>query len=330
MMTAEARDTDLVAGEDDRDRRLDVFVSSHLPNLSRSQAQRLIRGGLVTIDGGPARTSTMVVPGVRVHVHIPAPGPARPASEPLPLTVLHDDRDMVVVDKPAGMVVHPGAGHGSGTLVNALLHHVGGLSGIGGEERPGIVHRLDKGTSGVMVVAKHDVAHRALARQFHDRTVRKTYLAIVWGQPDAGRTFDQPIGRDPRHRQKISSRGPRLRAATTEIESVEPLGAVSLVRLRIRTGRTHQIRVHLSEAGHPVVGDALYGGARMRVPAALSAIARVDRPLLHAAVLTLAHPADGRTMTFEASLPPDMAAVLDTLRRSARAGAGVTLGSYHS
>ena len=162
------------------------------------------------------------------------------------------------------MVVHPAAGHATGTLVNALLHHVGGLSGVGGADRPGIVHRLDRGTSGVMVVARTDRAHRALAQQFHDREVGKIYLALVWGTMKAGEKLSKPIGRDPRQRQKMSSRARRSRPALTRIEKVESLGGVSLVHVSIGTGRTHQIRVHLSEAGHPVVGDTLYGGTPSR------------------------------------------------------------------
>jgi 23S rRNA pseudouridine1911/1915/1917 synthase len=222
-----------------------------------------------------------------------------------------------VIDKPAGMVVHPAAGHASGTLVNALLHHVRGLSGIGGAERPGVVHRLDRGTSGVMVVAKHDRAHRALSQQFHDRDVVKEYVALVWGTARAGRTFEGPIGRDPKHRQKMSTRARRARPALTRVIEVEALRGVSLVHVSIGTGRTHQIRVHLSEAGHPIVGDALYGGVRRRVPAALAAAGRLDRPFLHASRLTFAHPSSGAPMTFEAPLPPDLLAVVDTLRRRA-------------
>jgi 23S rRNA pseudouridine1911/1915/1917 synthase len=305
----------LIASTEDAGQRLDVFLAARLAGLSRSQAQRLIREGHVTAGGAGLRANTTVAAGLTVDVAVPAAAPSPVTPEPLPLTVLYDDANMAVVDKPGGMVVHPGAGHARGTLVNALLHHLRGLSGIGGRERPGIVHRLDRGTSGVMVIAKHDRAHQALSRQFHDRTVRKEYLALVWGRPHEGRTFDQPIGRDPHHRQKISSRARAPRPASTTLVAVEPLGAVSLVRLIIGTGRTHQIRVHLSEAGHPVVGDATYGGVRKRVPAELAAVARLDRPFLHASTLTLTHPEHGRLMSFEAPLPEDLAGVLGALRR---------------
>jgi 23S rRNA pseudouridine1911/1915/1917 synthase len=215
------------------------------------------------------------------------------------------------------MVVHPAAGHARGTLVNALLHHVKGLSGIGGRDRPGIVHRLDRGTSGVMIVAKHDRAHRSLARQFHDREVGKEYLALVWGTPRAA-TIERPIGRDPRHRQRMSSRARRARPATTRIVDVEPLGGVSLVRLMIGTGRTHQIRVHLAEAGHPVVGDQLYGGVRRKPPPRLAAVSRLTRPFLHSSRLTIAHPEDARRLSFEAPLAPDLDEVLTALRRAGK------------
>ena len=259
-----------------------------------------------------------ITPGLTIDVDVPAPRPAVPRAEALPLTILYEDDDLVVVDKPAGMVVHPAAGHAAGTLVNALLHHVTGLSGIGGETRPGIVHRLDRGTSGVMVVAKHDRAHRELARQFHDREVGKEYIALVWGTPRPGQVLDTAIGRDPRHRRRMSSRSRRAKPATSRILSVEPHRDVSLVRVTIGTGRTHQIRVHLSEAGHSVIGDSVYGRSPRKLPAPLSALAGVDRPFLHAARLTFTHPSTGRSMTFEAPLPADLQSRLDGLARGTR------------
>ncbi|MFI5179466.1 MAG: RluA family pseudouridine synthase [Vicinamibacterales bacterium] len=306
----------LVTASEDAGRRLDQFLTARLPELSRARVQRLIADGHVRIARGRIRPGLALKPGVTVEVEIPEPAPATPQPEALPLSVLYDDADMVVIDKPAGMVVHPAAGHARGTLVNALLHHVGGLSGIGGEMRPGIVHRLDRGTSGVMVVAKHDRAHRALAQQFHDRAVGKEYVALVWGAMSAGRTFEAPIGRDPRHRHRMSSRARRARAAVSEVVGVERYRGVSLVRVRIGTGRTHQIRVHLSEAGHPVVGDAVYGGARKTLPAHLSPLAGLDRPFLHAARLTLAQPTTGQRLSFEAPLAPDLAARLSALDRA--------------
>ena len=296
--------------------RLDQFISQHMQDLSRSQIQRLIRDGHVTLSEHKPKPALAVWEGLRIDVQVPESRPALPAAEALPITVLYDDADIAVIDKPAGRVVHPAAGHRGGTLVNALLHHLGGLSGIGGAERPGIVHRLDRGTSGVMVVAKNDRAHRALSKQFQQREIGKEYVTLVWGTPRPGDTVNRPIGRDPRHRQKMSSRAARSRPAVTRILAVEPLGGVSLVRVAIDTGRTHQIRVHLSETGHPVVGDALYGGARKSVPPRLAAIARISRPFLHAARLQLSHPADGRPLSFEAALPDDLSRMLDALRRA--------------
>jgi 23S rRNA pseudouridine1911/1915/1917 synthase len=269
------------------------------------------------VSAGDVKASLAVTPDLTVEVDVPPPLPANPGAEDLPLSILHDDNDLVVIDKPAGMVVHPAAGHATGTLVNALLHHVKDLSGIGGMERPGIVHRLDRGTSGVMLVAKHDRAHRALSEQFHDRLVRKEFLALVWRAPAAGLRIDDPIGRDPNHRQRMSSRARRGRTASTEVVDVEVLRGVSLVRVSIGTGRTHQIRVHLSEHGFPLVGDALYGGVHKRLPTHLAAVAKLTRPFLHAARLSFAHPSDGRPMTFEAPLPTELHRVITALRHTA-------------
>ena len=316
MAAAGSRHFHLVLSDEDAGIRLDQVLANHLPALSRSQVHRLIRDGRVQVSEGHAKPALAVWAGLEVDLEIPAPSPARPSAESLPLIVLYDDAELAVVDKPAGMVVHPAAGHATGTLVNALLHHVSGLSGIGGAERPGIVHRLDRGTSGVMVVAKTDRAHRSLSRQFHDRQVGKEYVALVWGSLRPGETLSRPIGRDPRHRQKMSSRARKTRSAVTRVLSSEPLGGVSFVRVSIGTGRTHQIRVHLSEAGHPVVGDVLYGGQRRSVPPRLASLAKLARPFLHAARLAFAHPADGRLMSFDAPLPPDLDNVIAALRRA--------------
>ena len=226
---------------------------------------------------------------------------------------MYEDPDVVVLDKPAGMVVHPAAGHSSGTLVNALLHHVKDLSGIGGELRPGIVHRLDRGTSGLMVVAKNDRAHQELTRQFRDREVEKEYVALVWGVVQAGRRIDAAIGRDPRDRQKMSTRARRARTAVTRVTFARHLKGVSLLRVAIATGRTHQIRVHLNAIGHPIVGDAVYGGVRRRVAQNLRSVLRLDRPFLHSARLSFTHPADGRRVDFDSPLPPDLESVLDDI-----------------
>jgi 23S rRNA pseudouridine1911/1915/1917 synthase len=294
--------------------RLDRYLAAVLPGQSRSQIQRFIDRGLVTIEGRQARANLAVRAGDRVTVDIPAPVAPDAVAEDLPLTILYQDADVAVVNKPAGMVVHPAAGHESGTLVNALLHHMSDLSGIGGEVRPGIVHRLDKGTSGVMVVAKHDAAHDALSQQFHDRQVEKEYVALVWGVVQAGRRIDLPIGRDPKDRQKMSARARRSRSAVTRITRADHLRGVTLCQVAIATGRTHQIRVHLSAIGHPIVGDATYGGTRRRVAADLLPVLRLERPFLHALRLTFTHPRDGRRMQFEAPLAADLQSVLDELQ----------------
>jgi 23S rRNA pseudouridine1911/1915/1917 synthase len=307
----------LTATGRDAGTRLDAFLARQLPQLSRSQVQRLIRSGAVRVEGTQPKPSLVVWEGLTADVSVTPPEPLDLQPEALPLSILHEDRSIVVIDKPAGMVVHPGAGHKTGTVVHALLFHVGhvgGLSGIGGRERPGIVHRLDRGTSGVMVIAKSDAAHRALAQQFHDRTIDKEYIALVWGKVAAGTTMDLPVGRHPRLRQKMSTRARRGRSALTRVLDTQPVAGLTLVRVAIATGRTHQIRVHLAEAGHPVAGDALYGGVRGRLPPRLAPLGRLDRPFLHAARLGFAHPDDARPMTFEAPLPRDLADVLAALR----------------
>jgi 23S rRNA pseudouridine1911/1915/1917 synthase len=305
----------VTVAEESAGTRLDRFLASILATHSRSQIQRLIKDGLVEVGGRAGKANQPVKAGQVVTVDVPGPVDTAVKAEELPLPILYQDRDLVVIDKPAGMVVHPAAGHDSGTLVNALLHHVSDLSGIGGEKRPGIVHRLDRGTSGLMVVAKHDASHEELSRQFQDREVEKEYIALVWGTVHAGRRIDEPIGRDPNDRKKMSARARRSREAVTRIVRAEPFGRVlTLAHVAIQTGRTHQIRVHLSAIGHPVVGDSLYGGVHRRVPGDVRAVARLERPFLHAARLAFTHPIDGRPMEFSSELPDDLQRVLDDLR----------------
>jgi 23S rRNA pseudouridine1911/1915/1917 synthase len=303
-----------VVVDDEQDgARLDSFLAAILPGQSRSQLQKLIKDGRVSGAIKPLRPSTPVRRGQEYAVDVPAPLPAQPEPEALPLRIVFEDPDIVVLDKPAGMVVHPAAGHSSGTLVNALLHHVKDLSGIGGELRPGIVHRLDRGTSGLMVVAKHDAAHQELSRQFHDREVEKEYAALVWGVVHAGRRIDAPIGRDEKDRQRMSTRARRARSAVTRVTWARHLKGVSLLKVAIATGRTHQIRVHLSAIGHPIVGDAAYGGVRRRVPHDLRPVMRLERPFLHSMRLSFTHPADGRRVDFDSPLPPDLESVVDEI-----------------
>jgi 23S rRNA pseudouridine1911/1915/1917 synthase len=298
--------------------RLDVFLTSVLSGQSRSQIQRLIKEGHVLVAGREAKANQPVKTGQPVAIDAPPPVDPVPQPEALPLPIVYQDAELIVVDKPAGMVVHPAAGHDSGTLVNALLHHVDDLSGIGGEKRPGIVHRLDRGTSGLMVVAKNDRAHEELSRQFREREVEKEYVALTWGEVMAGRRIDAPIGRDPGNRKKMSSESARIRRsreAVTRIVRAEHFGRVlTLAQVAIHTGRTHQIRVHLSAIGHPIVGDPLYGGVHRRVPGDIRAVTHLDRPFLHAARLAFTHPADQRRMEFESALPDDLQKVLDDVR----------------
>jgi 23S rRNA pseudouridine1911/1915/1917 synthase len=306
----------VLVDEEHEGARLDSFLAALLPEQSRSQLQKLIKDGRVS---GPVRTlrpSTAVRAGQEYSIDIPSPAAATPTPEELPLRIVFEDPDVVVLDKPAGMVVHPGAGHRSGTLVNALLHHVKDLSGIGGELRPGIVHRLDRGTSGLMVVAKHDRAHQELSRQFSDREVEKEYVALVWGVVHAGRRIDAPIGRDEKDRQRMSTRARRARSAVTRVTWARHFKGVSLLKVAIATGRTHQIRVHLGAIGHPIVGDSTYGGVRRRVPHDLRPVMRLERPFLHAARLSFTHPVDGRRVDFDSPLPPDLESVIDEIEAS--------------
>jgi 23S rRNA pseudouridine1911/1915/1917 synthase len=293
--------------------RLDRFLVSVLENHSRSQIQKLIADGHVRVERRNARANLTMHDGDRVTIELPEVARPDVAGEPIPVDILYQDSDIAVLNKPAGMVVHPGAGHASGTLVNALLHHIHDLSGIGGEARPGIVHRLDRGTSGVMVIAKNDAAHQELARQFQDREVEKEYIALVWGVVQAGRRIDAAIGRDPVHRQKMSSRARRARHAVTRITRARHYRGVTLCQVAIHTGRTHQIRVHLSAIGHPIVGDSLYGGLHRRVPGDLRAVQRLERPFLHAERLAFIHPRDGHRMEFTAPLPDDLVGILREL-----------------
>ena len=293
--------------------RLDRVLAGLLPEESRASLQRLIRAGRVRLLGRPARSSYTVRGGERVEIDLPPPLPSTLEPIPLPLAILHEDADLLVLDKPAGLPVHPGAGARRPTLVNALLHYGRDLSVIGGVERPGIVHRLDRDTSGVLVVAKNDRAHRSLAAQFKARTVKKTYEALVWGTPrPAEGIIDRPIGRHPTARVRMAIR-PDGRAARTLFRLREPFDSVSLLEIEPATGRTHQIRVHLSAIGHPIVGDSLYGGVHRRVPGDIRAVTHLQRPFLHAARLVFTHPRDGRRMEFTADLPADLQDVLDAL-----------------
>jgi 23S rRNA pseudouridine1911/1915/1917 synthase len=302
-----------------RGERLDQTLVAILPEVSRAEVQRLIRAGRVRVGGGSVtRPSCRVRGGERVCLDFPEPAPAGLPAEARPLDVLHEDPDLLVLDKATGIVVHPGAGARSGTLVNFLLHHCGHLSAIGGQERPGIVHRLDRDTTGVLVIAKNDATHRSLAAQFKDRTIEKIYEALVWGAPrPASGVIDAPIGRHPSARVKMVVR-PDGRPSRSSFRTLESFGVVTLLEVRPETGRTHQIRVHLKSIGHTVVGDALYGGARagsLRDEAWRAALSAYGGLALHARSLSFTHPATGRRLRFEAPRPADLRRLIDEARR---------------
>ncbi|TVR08740.1 MAG: RluA family pseudouridine synthase [Salinarimonadaceae bacterium] len=324
--------------------RLDRALTQAFPDFSRARLQDLVRDGRVSVDGSPARQPSMkVADGARLVLVTPPPSPPEPAGEAIPLMIVHEDSDLVVLDKPAGLVVHPAGGHESGTLVNALIAHCGdSLSGIGGVARPGIVHRLDKDTSGLLVVAKNDAAHRGLSAQFadHGRTgpLERAYLALCWGAADRPRfTIDAPIARSAQNREKMRVVTPRAaqrevegggvsraREAITHVETIESFGPAeaplaTLLRCTLETGRTHQIRVHLAHRGLPLLGDQLYGSgfaskARLLSPRAAAALEALGRQALHATLLGFAHPRTGETMRFESPPPDDLAALVAALR----------------
>jgi 23S rRNA pseudouridine1911/1915/1917 synthase len=294
--------------------RLDAWIARRHPALSRSRWQTLIAEGRLRLNGSVPLPRARVKDGDRLEFEIPPPVPVELCAEAIPIAVLFEDADIVVLDKPAGLVVHPAPGHAGGTLVNALLHHCDDLEGIGGEQRPGIVHRLDRDTSGVMVVAKHERALNGLAAQFKDRSVRKEYLALVRGHPrPPAATIRTLFGRSPHDRKKMSARVTSGRTAITHYETAESFRDAALLRVRIETGRTHQIRVHLAHIGHPILGDHVYGHPRPDDPPA-------PRQMLHAASLRFAHPMTGAPLSFAAAIPADFAAVRETLRSAGNPG----------
>jgi 23S rRNA pseudouridine1911/1915/1917 synthase len=301
--------------EEGIEERLDQFLARRL-EFSRSRCVGLIRDGHVTLEDRTPKKSEIVVAGQVVSVRVPPPEPLEVLAQDLPLSIVFEDRHLLVIDKAPGMVVHPAPGHRDGTLVNALLHHVKDLSGIGGVLRPGIVHRLDRDTSGLLVVAKGDAAHLALSNAIRRREVRRVYRAVAWGRiPDSPMTVDEPVGRDPRNRKKMAVvEGGRR--ALTRLRVREQWPAAQYLDVSLGTGRTHQIRVHLSHLGHPVVGDSVYGanwskgmGGPNR-PWAQELERRAARQLLHSSSLGFVHPATGEEMRFRAELPPDMAGIV--------------------
>jgi 23S rRNA pseudouridine1911/1915/1917 synthase len=344
----------IVAAEHDAGERLDRVLAVHIAELSRSRLKALIEAGAVAVDGHTIRDpSHRVNSGAAIVVDVPPPLPAKPAAEPIPLKVVYEDDDIIVIDKPRNLVVHPAAGHWTGTLVNALIAHCGAsLSGIGGERRPGIVHRLDKDTTGLMVVAKNDLAHRALAAQFADHgksgePFERSYLALVWGAPERPHgVIDRPIDRNPRSRDRMAIREGG-REAVTHWQVLERYGGgpdarigdkggkkgkgekakkgagpvASLLLCRLETGRTHQIRVHLASIGHPLMGDQVYGSgfrtkSTLLPQKAQAALRALGRQALHAHILLVKHPSSGEIIRFRSELPPDLARLHDALATS--------------
>jgi 23S rRNA pseudouridine1911/1915/1917 synthase len=348
----EAAPTVFNAGEEDTGQRLDHYLVARIPNVSRVRVQLLVEQGKVLVNDRPAKASLKLKGNEQIEITgTVEAAPLKAFAEDIPLTVVFEDKELAVVNKPAGMVVHASSGSAEdvrnrGTLVNALLFRFNKLSEMGGELRPGIVHRLDKDTSGLIVVAKNDVAHRKLVEQFSSRQVHKTYIALVhnWPKTDEG-TVTDPIGRDPRNRTRMSTAGIDSRTAVSHYKVVErlltPYGRFARVEVRIETGRTHQIRVHMASVGHPVVGDTLYGAPKILLPNTLArerqgtaissrteakkarsrgesaATISLPRNFLHAARLNFTHPKSGKAVAFDAPLPEDLESFLEKLRRMA-------------
>lgn len=318
--------TELIVTQGESPKRLDHFLVNREPYLSRTVLQRLILGGHITVGGRAVRPSHKIKPGDCIVLTVPRPEPIEIKPEAISLDILYEDESILVLNKRAGLVVHPAPGHWSGTLVNALLYHLkegsGSLSSIGGKERPGLVHRLDKDTTGVMVVAKNDQAHAALAGQFKRHSITRMYEAVVWGKPTRRHgIIELAIGRDTKERKKFSTRTARPKESATVYEVVEPFGKTAArVNLFPKTGRTHQLRVHLSAIGCPIVGDPVYGGKR---PSSIGEMT-IPRVMLHAKVLGFVHPVSQKEIQFSAPLPSDMEEVVKGLRELAQETGGGT------
>lgn len=318
------REAKLIVSSEDAGQRLDRFLAAHLADFSRTRIQSLLDHGHARLNGQPAKRSQRVEPGDTIVIEVPPPTPSSAQPEAIPLEILFADADLIVVNKPAGMVVHPAAGARSGTMVNALLHEFGArgeLSSIGGELRPGIVHRLDRETSGALLVARNDKTHRALSDQFRDRKIEKTYVALLHGRlkDDAGR-IELPVSRDLHRRVRMTTRRRDGRAARTDWRVRMRLDGFTFVEADLHTGRTHQIRVHFSALGHPVAGDTLYG-APAQPKIGVTTLPSLGRNFLHASRLRFLHPTIGTPMDIHAPLPPELASYLREIGRAAGAAA---------
>jgi 23S rRNA pseudouridine1911/1915/1917 synthase len=290
--------------------RLDRWLAAHVPGLSRARLQSLIAGGHVRAGGAARKPSHRVAAGERIEVDVPPPPREELEPEPIALSVVHEDEHVLVLDKPAGLVVHPGAGHARGTLAAAALAHAPGIAGVGGPRRPGVVRRLDKDTSGLLVMAKTPAAYESLTAQLAARTVRRVYRAVTHGRLALVEgVIDRPIGRDPRDRTRMAVRPPRQgRRAVTHFRVLERFAEFTYIEARLQTGRTHQIRVHLADLGHPIAGDRVYGGRRRELPVVLQGMA------LHATALAFLHPSTQQPMEFVSALPPRIEELLSHLR----------------
>jgi 23S rRNA pseudouridine1911/1915/1917 synthase len=333
MTNSDGQRFEISASAEDKGARLDRFLADRIKQLSRTRLKALILEGAVEVSGRTVRDPEYRVnAGDEIALAIPEAEPAKPAAEKIPLDIVYEDKDVIVIDKPAGLVVHPAAGNRSGTLVNALIAHCGAsLSGIGGEKRPGIVHRLDKDTSGLLVVAKNDRAHRSLSAQFadHGRTgdLSRGYLAFAWGVPKPERgTIDAPIARDPRSRVKMAVRKGGKEAVThyevlRKYPGADDKPVASMIECELETGRTHQIRVHLARAGHPLLGDSVYGAGFQSKAALLpqktrAALEALNRQALHAFRLAFSHPATGKLHSFESKLPKELATLEKSFKKA--------------
>jgi 23S rRNA pseudouridine1911/1915/1917 synthase len=317
-----ARTEEFQVSSDSNGVRLDQFLVANKPDLTRSRLKGLIDSGEVEVNGAAAKPARKLKSGDRVTLRLPPPRPATPQPEDLPFDVLYEDENLVALNKPAGLVVHPAAGVHSGTLVNALLFRIKDLQGIGGEIRPGLVHRLDRDTSGCMVVAKSEAALNGLQAAFKRRDVEKRYIAIVHGTPEAKGTFDTAYGRHPRDRKRFSSKVREGKRAITHFQVLERFKpGASLMDIKLETGRTHQIRVHFSDAGHPLLHDKMYGGTKLESKldegdVLIEASAAMGRQALHARVLEFPHPLESKRVRVEAPIPDDFEAALSVLRKA--------------
>jgi len=297
-------------------KRVDIAIAEHIPSISRSRIRKLIDKGLVLVDGEPIKASKKLCGGEEIELSLPSAETIDAEPEDIEVEIVFEDDDIVIVNKPSGMVVHPGSGTSRGTLVNALLFKCSNLSDIGGAIRPGIVHRLDKDTSGIMVVAKNDATHRSLVEQFQERTVEKTYIAIVAGRLKAAKgEFSDPIGRHPKDRIKMSTKSKRGKESLTLWNVVERFNGASLVEVNPKTGRTHQIRVHFKDSGYPLLGDKLYGPRKYNTPFIQKLSAKLGRHALHAFSIRFTNPTSSMPVYFEAPIANEMIEIISELRK---------------